>query len=138
CVCVVSAVLAGVSGALYAPQVGIITPAKMGVLPSIEMVVWVAAGGRGTLIGAVVGAFGVNWMQSWLTTSYPDVWLLFLGGLFMGVVLFFPDGLAGAVARAAARLAGLTRSALSTATPTESARRREPSRPGQPRPEPIS
>ncbi len=96
---VVSAVLAGVSGALYAPQVGIITPAKMGVLPSIEMVVWVAAGGRGTLIGAVVGAFGVNWIQSWLTTSYPDVWLLFLGALFMSVVLFFPDGVVGAAAR---------------------------------------
>jgi urea transport system permease protein len=100
---VVSAVLAGLAGALYAPQVGIITPAKMGVLPSIEMVVWVAAGGRGTLIGAVVGAIGVNWMQSWLTTSYPDLWLLFLGALFMGVVLFFPDGVVGG----ARRLVGL-------------------------------
>jgi urea transport system permease protein len=96
---VVSAALAGVAGALYVPQVGIITPAKIGVLPSIEMVVWVAAGGRGTLFGAVLGAFGVNWMQSWLTTSYPDLWLLFLGALFMGVVLFFPDGVLGAVGR---------------------------------------
>src|SRR5207249_11878749 len=104
---VVSAALAGVAGALYAPQVGIITPAKMGVLPSIEMVVWVAAGGRGTLIGAVLGAIGVNWIQSWLTTSYPDVWLLFLGGLFMGVVLFFPDGVLGAAARLLTRLRGL-------------------------------
>ena len=95
---VVSAVLAGVAGALYAPQVGIITPARMGVLPSIEMVVWVAAGGRGTLVGAVLGAIGVNWTQSWLTTSYPDLWLLFLGALFMGVVLFFPDGVLGAAA----------------------------------------
>jgi len=101
---VVSAALAGVAGALYAPQVGIITPAKIGVLPSIEMVVWVAAGGRGTLIGAVVGAIGVNWIQSWLTTSYPDVWLLFLGALFMGVVLFFPDGVVGALQHALARL----------------------------------
>jgi urea transport system permease protein len=101
---VISAILAGVAGALYAPQVGIITPAKMGVLPSIEMVVWVAAGGRGTLIGAVLGAFGVNWMQSWLTTSYPDVWLFFLGALFMGVVLFFPDGILGAIARLAQRV----------------------------------
>jgi urea transport system permease protein len=75
---VVSAALAGIAGALYAPQVGIITPAKIGVLPSIEMVVWVAAGGRGTLYGAVLGAFGVNWIQSWLTTSYPDLWLRFL------------------------------------------------------------
>jgi urea transport system permease protein len=96
---VVSAALAGVAGALYVPQVGIITPAKMGVLPSIEMVVWVAAGGRGTLVGAVVGAIGVNWMQSWLTTSYPDLWLLFLGALFMSVVLFIPDGVVGALAR---------------------------------------
>lgn len=101
---VVSAVLAGVAGALYAPQVGIITPAKIGVLPSIEMVVWVAAGGRGTLVGAVLGAFGVNWIQSWLTTSYPDLWLLFLGALFMGVVLFFPDGILGAVANGYCRL----------------------------------
>ena len=84
-------------------QVGIITPAKIGVLPSIEMVVWVAAGGRGTLYGAIVGAFGVNWIQSWLTTSYPDLWLLFLGGLFMGAVLFFPDGIVGALGRLAAR-----------------------------------
>jgi urea transport system permease protein len=101
---VVSAVLAGVAGALYAPQVGIITPAKIGVLPSIEMVVWVAAGGRGTLYGAVLGAFGVNWIQSWLTTSYPDLWLLFLGGLFMGAVLFFPDGVIGALGRLSARV----------------------------------
>jgi urea transport system permease protein len=100
---VVSAILAGVAGALYAPQVGIITPAKIGVLPSIEMVVWVAAGGRGTLYGAIIGAFGVNWIQSWLTTSYPDLWLLFLGGLFMGAVLFFPDGIVGALGRLAAR-----------------------------------
>ncbi len=100
---VVSAVLAGVAGALYAPQVGIITPAKIGVLPSIEMVVWVAAGGRGTLYGAVLGAVGVNWIQSWLTTSYPDLWLLFLGALFMGAVLFFPDGLLGAAGRLAGR-----------------------------------
>jgi urea transport system permease protein len=106
---VVSAVLAGVAGALYAPQVGIVTPAKIGVLPSIEMVVWVAAGGRGTLVGAIAGAIGVNWMQSWLTTSYPDLWLLFLGGLFMGVVLFFPDGVAGALARAGDRLRLLLR-----------------------------
>jgi urea transport system permease protein len=111
---VVSAALAGVAGALYAPQVGIITPAKMGVLPSIEMVVWVAAGGRGTLVGAVLGAFGVNWIQSWLTTSYPDLWLLFLGALFMSVVLFFPDGVVGAVSRASAHGAALLRRMLTT------------------------
>src|SRR5207237_7491903 len=113
---VVSAVLAGVAGALYAPQVGIITPARMGVLPSIEMVVWVAAGGRGTLLGAVVGAFGVNWIQSWLTTSYPDLWLLFLGALFMGVVLFFPAGIVGATQRLARRLSHLLHGPRTTTT----------------------
>jgi urea transport system permease protein len=92
---VVSAVLAGVAGALYVPQVGIITPAKIGVLPSIEMIIWVAVGGRGTLLGPVVGAVGVNWLQSVLTTHYPDLWLLVLGGLFVAVVLFVPDGVVG-------------------------------------------
>jgi hypothetical protein len=82
------------------------------------MVVWVAAGGRGTLVGAVAGAVGVNWMQSWLTTSYPDVWLLFLGGLFMGVVLFFPDGISGAVAKAVR--------SITSAVPPADARRRTP------------
>ena len=96
---VVAAALAGVAGALYVPQVGIITPAKIGVLPSIEMIIWVAVGGRGTLIGAVIGAIGVNWLQSILTTTYPDLWLLVLGSLFVGVVLFFPDGVAGAARR---------------------------------------
>src|SRR5438445_3495358 len=125
---VVSAVLAGVAGALYAPQVGIITPAKIGVLPSIEMVVWVAAGGRGTLVGAMLGAFGVNWIQSWLTTSYPDVWLLFLGGLFMGAVLFFPDGIVGALGRLGARVRRLVsrRPDRAVSTPTVSLGRPTP------------
>ena len=100
---VVSAVLAGVAGALYVPQVGIITPAKIGVLPSIEMIIWIAVGGRGTLLGPVVGAFGVNWLQSVLTTNYPDLWLLALGGLFVAVVLFFPDGVVGTVQKLLAR-----------------------------------
>ncbi len=125
---VVSAVLAGVAGALYAPQVGIITPAKIGVLPSIEMVVWVAAGGRGTLYGAVLGAFGVNWIQSWLTTSYPDLWLLFLGGLFMGAVLFFPDGVIGALGRLSARVRRIVsrRSDPAVSTPSVSLGRPTP------------
>jgi urea transport system permease protein len=101
---VVSAVLAGVAGALYVPQVGIITPAKIGVLPSIEMIIWVAVGGRGTLLGPVVGAVGVSWLQSILTTSYPDLWLLVLGGLFIGVVLFFPDGVVGSARKFLGRL----------------------------------
>jgi urea transport system permease protein len=104
CVFVVSALLAGLAGALYVPQVGIITPAKIGVLPSIEMIIWVAVGGRGTLVGPVIGAFGVNWLQSILTTNYPDLWLLVLGGLFVGVVLFFPDGIVGSVQKLLPRL----------------------------------
>jgi len=92
---VISAGLAGLAGALYVPQVGIITPNQMGVLPSIEMVVWVAVGGRGVLYGAVIGAVGVNWARSFLTTNFPDLWLYFLGGLFMAVVLFFPNGIVG-------------------------------------------
>jgi urea transport system permease protein len=96
----VSAGLAGLAGALYAPQVGIITPSQIGVLPSIEMVVWVAAGGRGTLIGAILGAIGVNWARSMLTTQYPDLWPFFLGGLFVGVVLLLPDGCIGLIQRA--------------------------------------
>src|SRR5215475_3131763 len=100
---VVSALLAGLAGALYVPQVGIITPAKIGVLPSIEMIIWVAVGGRGTLLGPIVGAFGVNWLQSILTTSYPDLWLLVLGGMFVGVVLFFPDGVVGTILKLISR-----------------------------------
>ena len=96
---VVSAALAGVAGALYVPQVGIITPAQIGVLPSLEMVIWVAVGGRGTLIGAALGAVGVNWARSVLTTSFPDLWPFFLGGLFIAVVLLFPDGVVGLFAK---------------------------------------
>lgn len=100
----VSAALAGVAGALYVGQVGIITPARIGVLPSIEMIIWVAVGGRGTLIGPVVGAFGVNWLQSLLTTHYPDLWILVLGGMFVAVVLFVPDGIVGTAQKLMARL----------------------------------
>jgi urea transport system permease protein len=102
----VSAVLAGVAGGLYVGQVGIITPARIGVLPSIEMIIWVAVGGRGTLIGPVVGAFGVNWLQSLLTTHYPDLWILVLGGMFVTVVLFIPDGIVGTAQRVMARFGG--------------------------------
>jgi urea transport system permease protein len=79
------------------------------VLPSIEMIIWVAVGGRGTLLGPVVGAIGVNWLQSILTTTYPDLWLLVLGGLFVAVVLFFPDGVVGGARRLGMRLRRLPR-----------------------------
>lgn len=91
----VAAALAGLSGALYAPQVGIITPSQIGVLPSLEVVVWVATGGRGTLIGAIIGAIGINAARSILTATYPEWWPIILGGLFVGVVILFPNGLVG-------------------------------------------
>jgi urea transport system permease protein len=94
---VVSAGLAGLSGLLYAPQVGIITPAQIGVLPSLEMVIWVAVGGRGSLVGAVLGAVSVNYGRSVLTNYFPELWPFILGGLFVLVVLLFPDGLVGMV-----------------------------------------
>jgi len=92
---VVSAGLAGLAGLLYAPQVGIITPAQIGVLPSLEMVIWVAVGGRGSLAGAVIGAVSVNYGRSVLTNYFPELWPFILGGLFVLVVLLFPDGLVG-------------------------------------------
>ncbi len=105
---VVSAGLAGLAGALYVPQVGIITPAQIGVLPSLEMVIWVAVGGRGTLVGAALGAVGVNWSRSVLTNYFPELWPFFLGGLFIAVVLLFPDGLVGLFRRMKEKLtAGL-------------------------------
>jgi ABC-type branched-chain amino acid transport system, permease component len=115
----VSACLAGVAGALYVGQVGIITPARIGVLPSIEMIIWVAVGGRGTLIGPIVGAFGVNWLQSVLTTHYPDLWILVLGGLFVSVVLFFPDGVVGTAQKLMARF-GMTTAKPAPAPPVAS------------------
>jgi urea transport system permease protein len=96
---VVSAGLAGLAGMLYVPQVGIITPAQIGVLPSLEMVIWVAVGGRGTLVGAIIGAVGVNFARSMLTNYFPELWPFFLGGLFIAVVLVFPDGLVGLACR---------------------------------------
>jgi urea transport system permease protein len=87
--------LAGLAGALYVTQVGIITPSQIGVLPSLEIVVWVATGGRGTLVGAILGAVGINAARSALTARYPEWWPIILGGLFVGVVILFPDGLAG-------------------------------------------
>jgi urea transport system permease protein len=94
-----SALLAGVAGLLYAPQVGIITPSQVGVLPSLEVVIWVAFGGRGTLWGAVIGAVSINWLRSVLTATYPTLWPIILGGLFVGVVMFFPSGLMGLAGR---------------------------------------
>jgi urea transport system permease protein len=90
-----SAMLCGLAGALYVPQVGIINPSEMQPSNSIEMAIWVAVGGRGSLIGGVLGAVLINGAKSWLTVAFPSAWLYFLGGLFILVTLLTPQGLVG-------------------------------------------
>ena len=102
----VSAAMAGIAGALYVPQVGIINPSEFAPANSIEAVIWVAVGGRGTLIGAALGAVLVNFAKTWLTGALPDVWLYALGALFIGVTLFLPKGIVGTVSDLFARRAG--------------------------------
>jgi urea transport system permease protein len=92
-----SAVLCGIAGALYVPQVGIINPSEMSPANSIEIAIWVAVGGRGTLLGGLVGAGLVNGAKSWLTVTWPDFWLFFLGALFIIVTLFLPKGVVGSI-----------------------------------------
>jgi urea transport system permease protein len=92
---VVSAVMAGVAGALYVPQVGIINPSEFDPANSIEAVIWVAVGGRGTLVGAALGAVAVNFAKTYFTGAFPEYWLYALGGLFVLVTLFLPKGLIG-------------------------------------------
>ncbi|HEX2526494.1 MAG TPA: urea ABC transporter permease subunit UrtC [Geminicoccus sp.] len=93
-----SAVMAGVAGALYVPQVGIINPSEFAPANSIEVAIWVAVGGRGTLIGAPLGAFIVNGAKSWFTGLFPELWLFGLGALFVAVTLFLPKGVIGTLA----------------------------------------
>ena len=92
-----SAMMCAVAGALYVPQVGIINPSEMSPAQSIEIAIWTAVGGRGTLIGPIVGAFLVNLAKSWLTVTAPSIWLYFLGALFILVTLFLPLGVVGFV-----------------------------------------
>jgi urea transport system permease protein len=94
-----SAVMCGVAGALYVPQVGIINPGEMSPAASIEIAIWAAVGGRATLIGPIIGAFFVNGAKSWFTVAFPEYWLFFLGLLFIAVTLFLPQGLVGLVNR---------------------------------------
>ena len=94
---VISAIMCGVAGALYVPQVGIINPGEMSAANSIEIAIWAAVGGRATLIGPIIGAFIVNGAKSWLTVAYPEYWLYFLGALFIAVTLFLPNGIVGLV-----------------------------------------
>jgi urea transport system permease protein len=92
---VLCAIIAAIGGALYVPQVGIINPSDMAPEKSLEAVVWVAVGGRGTLLGPIIGAIGVNALKSWTTRAFPDMWLLILGTLFVFVTIFMPKGIVG-------------------------------------------
>lgn len=94
-----SAMMAGIAGALYVPQVGIINPGEFAPANSIEVVIWVAVGGRGTLVGAVLGAVLVNFAKTWFTAALPEIWLFALGGLFVVVTLFLPKGIVGTVSQ---------------------------------------
>jgi urea transport system permease protein len=98
-----SAVMCAIAGALYVPQVGIINPSEMSPAASIEIAIWTAVGGRGTLIGPIVGAFFVNGAKSWFTQAFPEFWLYFLGALFIAVTLFLPQGIVGLFRRAKER-----------------------------------
>ncbi|WP_144158686.1 urea ABC transporter permease subunit UrtC [Paraburkholderia sp. BCC1885] len=93
----VSAILCGIAGALYVPQVGIINPGEMSPGNSIEMAIWVAVGGRGTLIGPIIGAFAVNGAKSFFTANFPEYWLFFLGLIFVLVPLLLPQGIMGLI-----------------------------------------
>jgi urea transport system permease protein len=99
----VSGGIAGIAGALFVPQVGIISPSSMGILQSIEIAVWVAVGGRGTLAGPVIGAILVNAAKSGLSESFPMIWQFFLGALFIGAVLLFPAGIMGFIRASSGR-----------------------------------
>ena len=96
---VISAVMCGIAGALYVPQVGIINPGEMSPAASIEIAIWAAVGGRGTLVGPIVGAFFVNGAKSWFTQAFPEFWLYFLGALFIAVTIFLPQGIIGLLRR---------------------------------------
>jgi urea transport system permease protein len=97
----ISAMMCGVAGALYVPQVGIINPSEMSPANSIEIAIWAAVGGRASLIGPIIGAFIVNGAKSWLTVTAPEFWLYFLGALFIAVTLFLPNGVVGLVKKLA-------------------------------------
>jgi urea transport system permease protein len=116
---VLSAMLAGVAGALYVPQVGIINPGEFSPANSIEIVIWVAVGGRGLLVGAVLGAILVNGAKTLLTGWFPEVWLFALGAIFIGVTLFLPHGVLGGLGSLRARFHRGDKVAPAARTPAE-------------------
>ncbi len=103
---VISAIMCGIAGALYVPQVGIINPGEMSPANSIEMAIWAAVGGRATLIGPIVGAFAVNGAKSWFTAAFPEYWLYFLGAIFIAVTLYLPQGIVGLVRSIMRKISG--------------------------------
>ena len=121
---VVSAIIAGVAGALYVPQVGIINPSEFDPGNSIEAVIWVAVGGRGTLVGAALGALVVNFAKTYFTGAFPEYWLFALGALFVLVTLFLPNGLLGlALTKRAPATPATPESPSDAATPAREAAR---------------
>jgi urea transport system permease protein len=118
---VLVAAITGLAGALYVPQVGIINPSEMTPEKSIEAVVWVAVGGRGTLLGPILGAIFVNALKSWATRAAPELWLYILGGLFVTVVLLLPGGLISLPGKFRALAARLRRPPAAPSDPTPAA-----------------
>ena len=114
-----SAMMAGVAGALYVPQVGIINPSEFSPANSIEAVIWVAVGGRGTLVGAALGAVLVNFAKTWFTGALPELWLFALGLLFILVTLFLPKGILGTMGDLTSRLRRKPPQASPQPTPAE-------------------
>ena len=113
----ISAAMAGIAGALYVPQVGIINPGEFAPANSIESVIWVSVGGRGTLVGPIIGAVLVNFGKSWFTAAFPEFWLFVLGGLFICVTLFLPRGLFGVTESLFRRSWSMPRRSVAASTP---------------------
>jgi urea transport system permease protein len=120
---VLASIIAALAGAIYVPIVTIINPSDMDVVKSLEAVVWVAVGGRGTLFGPIVGAIFVNALKSWATRAYPDYWPIILGGMFLLVVLFLPRGLVGLAEHAIAAFKRLRRGPAAPEEPAPAANR---------------
>jgi urea transport system permease protein len=118
CIYVVSAMLAGLAGALYVPQVGIINPGEFSPLNSIEMVIWVAVGGRNSLYGALIGAIVVSYAKTRFTAIMPEAWLFALGGLFVLVTLLLPKGIAGLLPTMTEKIKALTAALIGNKPPT--------------------
>jgi urea transport system permease protein len=115
-----AAALSGIGGALFVLQVGFISPSLVGIIPSIEMVIYAAVGGRASLYGAIYGTLIVNTGKSLFSESFPQLWLFCMGGLFIAVVVFFPDGLAGVVDSASKRIGRWFNANKNGAPPTSS------------------